>query len=797
MADNILKPLSTENIENFISTKKVTPDKEILTKKWKVKLYQLNNSGTWDDKGIGYVYIEKIKEQSILNKIHLIMVKEEEPNDKIFSIDIKEKGVKFRNQKQTIMTWKSLDSNGEDNSALSFQDKEGFKEIWKCLESNNSVIKNNDNKMFDPQAIKIENLSGILKDFSDTNEKKLMNFIEEQKSSDFQYIKKMGELLSIEESKLELMHSVSSFSTSETYSNFYSKNYNKLNEENNEELSVKKNNPQYPALENIYKISQFFKNLILSHDKDIIKILMNDNCYLITFAALEYDSESNKCVSHRKYFKEYVQFKNILKIEEPDILNKINTIIRLMYLKDTVLGRSIDELTTRSINEIIQLNQDEIIQYFLNGDKINTLLKLLDDKDQLKVKEATSMLVELINISKNIYHTHQCFLEELCNNGLLMHLSKLFRNLQDDNFIKLCNKEKLELHKFNLISILFEILISIPKALKEHLTTNKELLKNISLLLLYNDNFGLKFEILQIIYYLLEYENQNFKSNLNVLDSFSEEFTIFIDYLKKPIKDNKKVEMQTTKQIIIEIFMFFFELVHNIDKKFWIEVHNLPKVVLFLLKENNKIVRLFTVKLVKVLLNECEMLFAKNFVSQELCDELVEIFNGNKKAENIIFSSLMSLFNILSNNKEIFTLIYDKISSFFEKEENKSYFNIILKRYKGEELPERHFKLPNDENLLEDVDRANQFIDFQLNINNEINFDETPNIINEGSFLNKKRESMIFSNDFGEDLHSCIFNRKAKISSNKNKEEEEENEINLDEEEYGNIELDKLDNYQI
>ena len=47
----------------------------------------------------------------------------------VFEIKI-EKDTEFNKQRGTIITWKNNVSEDDDDVAISFQDKEGVKEIW-------------------------------------------------------------------------------------------------------------------------------------------------------------------------------------------------------------------------------------------------------------------------------------------------------------------------------------------------------------------------------------------------------------------------------------------------------------------------------------------------------------------------------------------------------------------------------------------------------------------------------------------------------------------------------------------
>ena len=105
----------------------------LTTKKWRVKLYRLNERGQWDDFGIGFVFCVNNKEEKdkIINK--LIMTNEL-TEEEMFNIDIDKNTSEFHNQRGTIMTWKTGDDDkGDDNIAISFQEKEGVIEIMKNI----------------------------------------------------------------------------------------------------------------------------------------------------------------------------------------------------------------------------------------------------------------------------------------------------------------------------------------------------------------------------------------------------------------------------------------------------------------------------------------------------------------------------------------------------------------------------------------------------------------------------------------------------------------------------------------
>ena len=115
------------------------------------------------------------------------------------------------------------------------------------------------------------------------------------------------------------------------------------------------------------------------------------------------DFESQKVIRHRQYFKEQSQFKNILNIEDNYLLSKINTNHRLTYLRDTAIGRFIEEITIKHINILLHYNNSDIIQNFMTNK--NYLKQIIDfiNSDDIDIKfSGISFLIEIFNCSKDL-----------------------------------------------------------------------------------------------------------------------------------------------------------------------------------------------------------------------------------------------------------------------------------------------------------------------------------------------------------------------------------------------------------
>ena len=690
---NLEKINSTQNLseQNIYSNKQNDSINYIpFTKKWRVKLYILNENGQWDDKGIGHVFCANEREekdnldggnQNSFQLIKKLIMLKEKTNEEIFNIDIIKENIDFHNQRGTILTWKKGGTYGQDNNAISFQEKEGVLEILKNIQIiNGKNVSEEELLKEEPTEILLdvteENLPNLVREYGpNMDEQKLSEFIEYLRETNYEFIKKFGKLLDDEELKIEEAKSFSSLETNISLN---------MKKENNTQKylddSVEKINKSH-LNENINYIFNIFKNLILIGDKELLEILFDDECYLITFGAFEYDFQTNKIVPHRKYFKEIVKFKNPLKLRDTNLLQKINQNLRLTYFRDTAFSRLIDDNLNRTINNIIQMNHSDIIQFFINNKEyLKILFSQLKSEDIYIIKEAILFLSELISCSKNIVQNRITFNEVLCEGGILPILSCLIEEKPKG----IINNSINELINNKIVEIFINILSSVPSLVKQFLLENEgHMLQQLANLLLFKSNFGVKYETSQIFKNLIEGEGDPYDKKI----FFNSTIEKFVDFLISSNENENKKDFSSTIQIIIEIFIVWFNTM-GFDSQYWLEKYHIHLVLIKLLKDKNKIINLYAIKLLKIILENSEHYICIKILNNELCNLLINLFNENIKKNNIISSCLMNLFDSISQNDiYILNIIMNYSSEFFYK--NKEYFANILLRYERKPTPKK------------------------------------------------------------------------------------------------------------
>ena len=183
-------------------------DLNLITRKWRVKFYRLNDIGQWDDYGIGYVFCaSKINEEK--EKIYKLIMISEINNEEMFSIELNKNNDEFNYQRSTIMTWRESDGE-DDDSAISFQEKEGLIEIintiylceGKDLKLDNLLEEVNGAVNF--LEVSVQNLPNLAKIINpEMSEMRFNDFIRDLKNSNYEFILKLGVILKDEEKKIE------------------------------------------------------------------------------------------------------------------------------------------------------------------------------------------------------------------------------------------------------------------------------------------------------------------------------------------------------------------------------------------------------------------------------------------------------------------------------------------------------------------------------------------------------------------------------------------------------------------
>jgi protein phosphatase 4 regulatory subunit 3 len=160
------------------------------------------------------------------------------------------------------------------------------------------------------------------------------------------------------------------------------------------------------SLQDLHKLCNVMKSLILLNDNAIIEHLVTDEIITGVVGALEYDPDfPTHKANHRQYLNDTSRYKEVVPIREPMIQKKIRHTWRLQYLKDVVLARILDDPTFSVLNSIIFFHQVDIVQHLQgNTGFLKELFAVFDTQnhDIKRREDGVHFLHQCAAIAKNL-----------------------------------------------------------------------------------------------------------------------------------------------------------------------------------------------------------------------------------------------------------------------------------------------------------------------------------------------------------------------------------------------------------
>ncbi|KAI1660066.1 DUF625-domain-containing protein [Daldinia decipiens] len=361
------------------------------TDKKRVKVYELRNND-WFDRGTGFCTAAlNISEDGHQRDPRVIVESEDQPDRVLLETRIcKEDG--FHKQQETLIVW-TEPTNGVD-MALSFQEAEGCAMIWKFI---NSIQQ------------QYQSVNAPDDSLSDDLAMDGLNPISLPPAS-------MANLAEIESQMRGLSGTINGRDALTKY--VLAEDYiGKL-------IPLVSDAEDLESLNDLHRLCNIMKIIILLNDTSIIEHAVSDESVIGVVGALEYDPDfpSHKA-NHRQWLEGEGRFKEVVQIEDIQILKKIHQTYRLQYLKDVVLARILDDNTFSVLNSLIFFNQVDIVQHLQsNAAFLAELFNIFKSPqtDPRRKKEAVLFIQQCCAIAKNLQPpARQTLYNNFLANGLL------------------------------------------------------------------------------------------------------------------------------------------------------------------------------------------------------------------------------------------------------------------------------------------------------------------------------------------------------------------------------------------
>ncbi|OXH35304.1 nuclear protein [Cryptococcus neoformans] len=420
------------------------------------------------------------------------------------------------------------------------------------------------------------------------------------------------------------------------------------------------------SLDDLHALCSLMQTILLFNDNGIFEYILQDDVFLGVIGMLEYDPEFPELkATYRQYFRENARFREVVPIPDPIIRNKVHQTYRLLFLKDVVLARVLDDSAFNILNGFIFFNQVDIINYIQQSDGFLTQLfeafrdpllppppkdtppEPLDDKK----RDTVMFLHQLVMMGKSIQLPPRLQLyRTLVDRGLLRVIEWSFRR-----------PEAKILHAgAEMLTLVVEHDASSIRGyvFKEQEQKERTLVKEIIELLHKTTNVGLMGQMADTLKTMLEVppDNESFmaKKEGPLAEQFMAHFyETWATYLFKPLLDipDYKTEQPTTKltreytsllQNLVELLSYCL-LNHPHKGSYFILSNPISKKVVALLYIRDKPLRHAALRFLKACLRTPNHFIHRHFVKNDLLGPLLMLLEEESLRDNMMSSACMEV----------------------------------------------------------------------------------------------------------------------------------------------------------
>ena len=157
---------------------------------------------------------------------------------------------------------------------------------------------------------------------------------------------------------------------------------------------------------NLQVLFRILKCVFLLNNQEILKELMSEDNYLEVAGVFEYDpSFSDSKPEFRAYLSDKQRFKQVVPINDQEVLNLIHQTFRLQFFKDVILARILDEESSASFLLTIRLNHMAIVNALDNDPQVLEVIRtLLQSKSMLPTDrlQLLAFFKEFLSLAKTV-----------------------------------------------------------------------------------------------------------------------------------------------------------------------------------------------------------------------------------------------------------------------------------------------------------------------------------------------------------------------------------------------------------
>jgi hypothetical protein len=385
---------------------------------WRVKLYQLNEDGQWDDRGTGQIRVAHV---DALGAPGVHVVSEETGVDLLQSRIVEDREA-YSLQGENIITWEERRAvDGEEGPsvdlALSFQENEGCLQIWNQIQEVQGRFASQggggaavmvggggaDNR--GSPALDDDDDGGAIRGHG------MMRLLASEAVGGVGMMGAAQELKALPECRLANAEAIRDQlnGASPMHRSAYA---NMLLESEGDYLkklsSMFGDCEDLEDAESLKVISHTMRAVVLLNDGRLLEHVLTDEAlYESVVGALEYDPELTERATTRRFLKDEARFREAVPMDkDPELRAKIKQTFRAVLLRDAIMRPGMDDSAVSGLVQFIYFAYSDILsRLFTNSDYLRRVVAVCAGRDPALPTEhnqtqALLFLQEMYNIAK-------------------------------------------------------------------------------------------------------------------------------------------------------------------------------------------------------------------------------------------------------------------------------------------------------------------------------------------------------------------------------------------------------------
>ena len=418
------------------------------------------------------------------------------------------------------------------------------------------------------------------------------------------------------------------------------------------------------------------KGAIMLNDVNLLEVLFSDECIVQMVGALEYGDGLEMGAArgrHRNFVQGDMNLKEVVPITDAISRAKIIQAHRILYVRDTILPKSLDDSTFSTLSSMYLFNIVEVLlvlhqdaSFFKNlFDRIHKAERGTEDW-----RDLISFLQELITLSRHIQMAQR--------NDILMRLSRLglFQVMSDS--LRTDDTDA----KLRAVDAILATVVHDPVLLRSHIQNKEDghvIFEQLISVLLQSGSSGLQEQALDVIKILLDPDTMDsaemkdkfcgmFYDNhvTGLIEALARGTPAELERRKREREEKAAADHPTTALaeepppsvssllLIVDLLSYCISQ-HSYRIKYCILRSNAVETVLELMERPEKALVGAALRLLKTCVMMKDEFYVRYMLQKNIMDRVLEAYLRFCRKENLIHSALLDLLDLLrrENNQSL------------------------------------------------------------------------------------------------------------------------------------------------